>query len=129
VGENSGYHGLANIPYIAAGLGNATDLTLQDDADVYAMVVSHEIAEMVVDPTTDHVNPEVCDPCDLNCNNLTRVYFDTGDNFLGANQTSPPGGFTFDYYICGIVKSAGAANCPAAVADCQYPPIAPSVAL
>ena len=127
VGPNSGYHGFANIPYIAAGLGNATNLTLQDEADVYAMVVSHEMAEMVVDSTVDHVNPEVCDPCDINCNNLTRVYFDTEDNFLGANQSSPPGGFTFDYYICAIVKSAGAGNCPAAAADCQYAPVTPSL--
>lgn len=127
VGPNSGYHGFAKIPYIAAGLGNATNLTLQDKADVYAMVVSHEIAEMVVDMTTDLVNPEVCDPCDINCNNLTRVYFDTEDNFLGANQSSPPGGFTFDYYICAIVKSEGAANCPAAAADCQYAPVTRSL--
>ena len=127
VGPNTGYHGFTTIPFIVAGLGNATNLTLQDKADVYAMVVSHEIAEMVVDPTTDFVNPEVCDPCDLNCNNLTRVYFDKEDNFLGANQASPPSGFTFDYYICGIVKSAAAGNCPAAAADCQYAPAVPSL--
>jgi hypothetical protein len=120
VGENSGYHGKANIPYIVAGV--TTGLTLADNADVYAMVVSHEGAEMIVDPNVDGNNPEVCDPCDINCSNLTRCYFDSSDNFLGSNQASPPGGFPFTYYTCAVVKPAGAANCPAPSADCQYPP-------
>ena len=50
------------------------------------MVVSHEMAEMIVDPKVDGQNPEVCDPCDINCNNLTRVYFNAADNFLGAPE-------------------------------------------
>ena len=122
VSGNAGYHSLANIPYIVAGV-YATGLTLRDDADVYAMVVSHEMAEMIVDPKVDGQNPEVCDPCDINCNNLTRVYFDAADDFLGVNQLSPPGGFSFAYYICAVVKAEGAANCPAAAADCQYAPV------
>jgi hypothetical protein len=126
VGGNAGYHSLANIPYIVAGV-YATGLTLQDEADVYAMVVSHEMAEMVVDPKVDGQNPEVCDPCDINCSNLTRVYFDVDDNFLGVNQLSPPGGFNFAYYICAVVKAEGAANCPAAAADCQYAPVTQSL--
>jgi hypothetical protein len=126
VGGNAGYHNIANIPFIVAGV-YATGLTLQDEADVYAMVISHEMAEMIVDPKVDGNNPEVCDPCDINCNNLTRVYFDSADNYLGVNQNSPPSGFTYDYYICAIVKAEGAANCPASAADCQYAPIARSI--
>lgn len=122
VGGNAGYHGIADIPYIVAGVYD-TGLTLQDQADVYAMVISHEMAEMVVDPKVDGQNPEVCDPCDINCNNLTRVYFDAEDNFLGINQSSPPGGFAFDYYICAVVKAEGSANCPASAGDCQYAPV------
>lgn len=122
IGDNAGYHSLANIPYIVAGV-SATGLTLKDDADGYAMVISHEMAEMVVDPKVDEKNPEVCDPCDLNCNNLTRIYFDASDRFLGFNQASPPGGFGFAYYICAIVKLDGAANCPASKTDCQYAPV------
>lgn len=122
VGGNAGYHGLANIPYIVAGVF-AQNLTLQDLPDVYAMVISHEMAEMIVDPRVDGQNPEVCDPCDLNCNNLTRIYFDVSDKFLGTNQASPPGGFTFSYYTCAVVKSEGASSCPAPVADCQYAPV------
>ena len=120
VGENSGYHSKANIPYVVAGV--TTGLTLADNADVYAMVVSHEAAEMIVDPNVDGNNPEVCDPCDLNCSNLTRCYFDSSNNFLGTNQASPPGGFPFTYYTCAVVQPAGAASCPAPAANCQYPP-------
>jgi hypothetical protein len=121
VDPNSGYHGNAHVPYIVAGI-SATHLTIADHADVYAMVVSHEIAEMIVDPKTVGGNPEVCDPCDLNCGNLTRCYFNRSGTYLGANQHATPGGFTFAYYVCAVVKPAGASNCPAAAADCAYAP-------
>jgi len=126
IGDNSGFHFKANISYVAAGVYHQ-GLTLQDTADVYAMVVSHEMAEMVIDPNGNLANPEVCDPCDINCSNLTRIYFDASDQFLGANQASPPGGFIYDYYICAIVKPDGSANCPASSADCQYAPVAPNL--
>jgi hypothetical protein len=123
VGGNAGYHDKANIPFVVAGV-YATGLTLADNPDVYAMVVSHEIAEMIVDPNVDGQNPEVCDACDLNCSsNLTRCYFDALDNFLGVNQGQLPGGFTFSYYVCGIVKPAGASDCPASTANCAYAPV------
>lgn len=122
VGGNSGYHDKADIPFIVAGVF-ATGLTLADSADVYAMVVSHEIAEMIVDPGVGGGDPEVCDPCDINCSNLTRIYFDGSDNFVGFNQATPPSGFTFAYYICAVVKPEGAADCPAASADCGYAPV------
>jgi hypothetical protein len=125
VGGNSGYHGKANVPYVVAGVF-AQNLTLQDVPDVYAMVVSHEMAEMVVDPNVDGANPEVCDPCDINCGNLTRVYFDTSDHYLGANQASPPSGFSFSYYICAVVQPGGASTCPASSAQCQYAPANPA---
>jgi hypothetical protein len=125
IGDNSGFHFKANISYVAAGVFHQ-GLTLQDVADVYAMVVSHETAELVVDPNGDLSNPEVCDPCDINCSNLTRIYFDASNNFLGANQASPPGGFAYNYYICAIVTPDGASSCPASAADCQYAPVAPN---
>jgi hypothetical protein len=121
VSANAGYHSLATIPYIVMGV-HEDGLTIQDEADVYAMVVSHEIAEMVVDPKVDNHNPEVCDPCDLNCGNLTRDYFDSGNAYLGSNQNSPPSGFNFDYYTCAIAKPHGASRCPASHADCEYAP-------
>ncbi len=122
VGGNAGYHGKADIPYVVAGVF-ATGLTLADEPDVYAMVVSHEISEMIVDPNVDGANPEVCDPCDLNCSNLTRCYFDAADDFLGSNQATPPSGFTFSYYICAVVKPAGAVDCPASSGNCAYAPV------
>jgi hypothetical protein len=122
VGGNSGYHDKADIPYIVAGVFS-TGLTLDDTADVYAMVVSHEIAEMIVDPGVGGGDPEVCDPCDINCSNLTRIYFDASDNFVGFNQATPPGGFTFAYYVCAVVKPAGASDCPASAANCGYAPV------
>jgi hypothetical protein len=122
VGGNAGYHSKADIPYIVAGV-TSTGLTLADVPDVYAMVVSHEIAEMVVDPNVASGDPEVCDACDINCGNLTRIYFDAADKFLGSNQATPPGGFTFSYYICSIVKPAGASDCPASAANCNYAPV------
>ena len=73
--------------------------------------------------SADGNNPEVCDPYDINCSNLTRCYFDVSDNFLGVNQNSPPGGFAFTYYTCAAVKPEGASNCPASAADCQYAPV------
>jgi hypothetical protein len=131
VGGNGGYHGLTSlskVPYIVLGVF-AQNITLQDLPDVYAMVVSHEIAEMIVDPNVDGNNPEVCDPCDLNCANLTRIYFDASNTFLGANQNTPPGGFNFTYYICAVVKPNGASLCPAPSNDCAYAPtIGPTLA-
>ena len=121
VGGNAGYHGKANIPYVVAGVF-AASLTLADNPDVYAMVVSHEIAEMIVDPAANNANPEVCDPCDLNCSNLTRCYFDASDIYLGSNQSSPPGGFAFAYYTCAVVKPAAATACPASSTNCEYGP-------
>jgi hypothetical protein len=131
IGENSGYHDMADIPWIVAGTWSNTSppqpFQLSDAEDCYAMVVSHEIAELIVDPKVDHANPEVCDPCDLNCQNLFRLYFDAANNYLGSNNNSPPGGFTYAYYICAIVKPDGAGNCPASGADCQYQPWARSL--
>jgi len=120
VGGNSGYHSKANAVYTIFGVF-ATGIGLQDLGDVYAMVVSHEIAELVVDPNVDGQNPEVCDPCDINCGPLHRCYFDASDNFLGATATLPPA-FAFSYYICAVVNTAGAASCPAPDGDCNYAP-------
>lgn len=124
VGANGGYHSIAKGPYAVFGV-YATGLTLADQVDQYAMVVSHEIAEAIVDPKADHSNPEVGDPCCANCyhnNNFYRAYFDAFNNYLGTNQQSPPGGFAFAYYTAVVVKPAGGGDCPAPDADCDYSP-------
>jgi hypothetical protein len=129
IGGNSGYHGFAggaNVSYVVFGV-NATGLTLADEPDVYAMVVSHEIAEVIVDPQGNFSNPEVCDPCCENCiSNFYRAYFDSFNDYLGTNQSTPPGGFDFAYYAAVVVQPAGAAtsegDCHATNAECDYPP-------
>lgn len=126
VNSNSGYHSIANVPYTIFGV-YATGLTLKDQPDVYAMVVSHEMAEVLVDPQADFSNPEVGDPCCENClSNFYRAYFDEFNDYLGTNQMTPPGGFDFAYYAAVVVKPAGGAthdgDCHATNADCNYPP-------
>ena len=81
---------------------------------------------MVVDPTIDQVNPEVCDPCDLNCGPLNRDYFDASYKYLGTTQMLPPG-FAFAFYICAVVKPVGVANCPAAPVDSTTHRLPPSI--
>jgi hypothetical protein len=121
---NGGYHNIANGPYAVFGI-YTTGLTLADQVDQYAMVVSHEIAEAIVDPKADHSNPEVGDPCCENCyhgGNFYRAYFDAFNNYLGTNQQSPPGGFNFAYYTAVVVKPEDGLDCPAPDADCNYSP-------
>ena len=119
---------MANVPYAVWGMGG-TGITLADQADVYAMVVSHEIAELIVDPRGDLSNPEVCDPCCINCEGAAffRAYFDSFNDYLGTNQSTPPGGFNFAYYVAVVVKPEGAAtsegDCHASNGDCNYPPV------
>jgi hypothetical protein len=134
VSGNSGYHGIANVPYAVWGV-DATGLTLADQPDVYAMVISHEIAEMIVDPQANLSNPEVCDPCCINCEGkpgsysggFYRAYFDSFNDYLGTNQSTPPGGFNFAYYVAVVVQPAGAAfsdtDCHATNAECNYAPV------
>jgi hypothetical protein len=57
-----GYHHFANVPYIFS-YAYGQNLTVSDTGHAYAYPLSHEIAEMIVDPAADYSNPEVCDPC------------------------------------------------------------------
>jgi len=130
IGANAGYHGVAataKLPYIVFGV-HGTNLTLADRPDTYAMVVSHEIAEMVVDPNANETNPEVCDPCCGNCcNKFYRAYFGQSDKYLGTNQRTPPGGLPFAYYTAVVVRPSGITTpqeC-APKADCDYAPTRP----
>ena len=130
IGANAGYHGFsatARAPYIVFGV-HGTNLTLADKPDVYAMALSHEIAEMTVDPRADEVNPEVCDPCCANCcDKFYRAYFAQSNKYLGTNQRTPPGGLPFGYYTAVVVRPSGITTpqgC-APKADCDYAPKRP----
>ena len=95
---------------------------------VYAHLLSHEIAEMVVDPFVDGANPEVCDACAGNCSNEQFDLFDENAVFLGGtNDTASAGGFAF--FINSIVSAAvtlDGESCVASGSDaksaCIYPP-------
>jgi hypothetical protein len=118
-----GYHALSSsgVPYIFVNvLGEG--LTLADHQDVYALALSHEIAEMTVDPLANGSNPEVSDECAGNCGVDYRNYFDTDGSWLGGAST--PG---YAFFIDGIATPAMVAQCPAPQSSCCYPPPKPAV--
>ena len=72
---------------------------------VYAHNLSHEIAEMVVDPAANDENPEVCDACAGNCNNSLFDLFDQNGVFIGGTaDTASASGFAF--FINSIVSAS-----------------------
>lgn len=88
-----------NVPYIYLPI-TATGLTPSDVADLYHISLSHEIAEMTVDPAADLNNPEVCDSCGPNCQSVIRNFFDSNGNYLTSSSffiagTGP--GFNYAY--------------------------------
>jgi hypothetical protein len=124
-----GYHGMAKIPYAFVNVLGA-NLTVADAADAYALALSHEIAELTVDPSADLANPEVCDPCGPNCQTPIRAYFDSPGSFLGGSTAFPPP-FEYGFFLNAIVQPASASQCPAPPAACAYappkdPPAAPA---
>lgn len=113
-----GYHGYANCTYIFVNcLGSG--FTEQDPNQLYAVALSHELAEMVVDPTANLENPEVCDPCAGNCGILYLNYFDNNSNYITSGAIPPP---SYAFYISTIVTPAAANDCPAPEYACCYAP-------
>ncbi|MBV8340441.1 MAG: hypothetical protein JO343_10880, partial [Candidatus Eremiobacteraeota bacterium] len=115
-----GYHAQSNLPYIFGNV-QGQNFSLQDGADDYALVLSHELAEMTVDPAADLSNPEVCDGCGPNCQSVFRDYFDASNVYVGTSQDFPPS-FAFAYFINAIVQPSSATQCPAPSSACAYPP-------
>ncbi len=115
-----GYHWKASVPYCFVNV-SGKNLTVADPTNLYAMALSHEIAEMAVDPLANLVNPEVCDPCGPNCQTVFVDYFDNGANYIDTTQTLPPA-FAYNFYINGIVKPSAARQCPAPATACDYSP-------
>jgi hypothetical protein len=106
------------------------NLTIDDRRNIYAHTLSHEIAEMVVDPLANGVNPEVCDGCSGNCSNVWNDFFDSNGNYLDGSQVVPPG-FTYNFFINWIIRpeyydSANPNGCATARSNphdvCVYPP-------
>ncbi|MCI4355856.1 MAG: hypothetical protein L3K18_01765 [Thermoplasmata archaeon] len=115
-----GYHGLAAVPYAFVNV-MGTGLTVSDPADLYALALSHELAELAVDPSANLANPEVCDPCGPNCQTPIRSYFDQAGAFLGATTAFPPP-FPYGLFLNAIVQPAAANQCPAPASACAYAP-------
>ncbi len=114
-----GYHDHGVVAYAFVNV-NGSSLTLLDTAGAYADALSHELAELVVDPHADWPNPEVCDPCAGNCNNSLQNFFDNNGIYLGSSGGTPPPGAS--YFIASIAKPASAGSCPAPSGDCAYAP-------
>ncbi len=115
-----GYHGLANVPYCFVNV-MGTGLTVKDEANLYALALSHEIAEMTVDPRADLGNPEVCDGCGPNCQQVWLDYFDNAGGYIQTLQTIPPP-FDYAFFLNAIVRPASATACPAPGPSCAYAP-------
>jgi|GEM_PF-2023562 len=116
VGSNvTGYHNFSSVAYIYARVYGAS-LTVADEAFVYAQTLSHEMAETAVDPLANNVNPEVCDACAGNCNNLYLSYFDNLEHFIETTQNFPPPGFPYLFYINAVVSPTyvNGGACPSA---------------
>lgn len=122
-----GYHN-ATSTYQAYLFVNimGTGLTVDDKADAYAVALSHEIAEMAVDPLADLSNPEVCDSCAGNCSVDYRNYFDVNRLWLGGG--GPPGQgspATWSFYTDGVATPYAVKSCPAPAQACIYDPNSP----
>lgn len=115
-----GYHGRADGPYVFVNV-LGTGLTVDDPQDRFALALSHEIAEMTVDPAADGANPEVCDPCGPNCQSALRDYFAADGRYLGTTAAFPPA-YSYRFFLNAVVQPAAASACPAPVRACAYAP-------
>jgi len=133
-----GYHDKVNVitpqqpfpqvvpaPYCFVNVPAQT-VTVDDRLDQYADTLSHEIAEMTVDPYTSWTNPEVCDACAGNCNKDWRSFFSIppggGFTYLRSASGIPPLPFTYDFYTAAIAQTAYPDNCPSPDWGCNYAP-------
>lgn len=115
-----GYHNLAKVPYAFVNV-MGSHLTVKDEAGLYALALSHEIVEMVVDPRADLVNPEVADPCSGNCQRQFLDYFDAAGAYIQSSETFPPP-FSYAFFINAVAKPSAVTECPAPQDSCAYAP-------
>jgi hypothetical protein len=120
-----GYHDMGEVPYVFANVAGQ-NFTLGDPGWQFAGHLSHEVAEMVVDPEPNG-NPEVCDQCGPNCASTWLDYFTEDSVYIATSQALPPP-FSYGFFINGIVSPTYAGPCPPAlsVSDqklaCSYGP-------
>jgi len=117
-----GYHGAASVPYGFVNL-LGSGFTVDDRSNLFAEALSHEIAELTVDPRADGGNPEVADGCGTNClgDSAYRAFFDTSSKYLASVTDFPPP-FPYRFFISAVVRPASATDCPAPATACAYAP-------
>jgi hypothetical protein len=122
-----GYHSISpnGHPYLFVNV-QGSGFSVGDGPGYFALALSHELQELLVDPQANGQNPEVCDPCAGNCSpSATLELFGPGARYLGSTTTSstgPPPGVTCSFYLNSMVQPAHATDCPAPPAACSYPP-------
>jgi hypothetical protein len=104
------------------------NLTVADRAGQYADTLSHEIAEMTVDPYVSHTNPEVCDACAGNCKKNWKSFFSLapggGFNYLRSASGIPALPFSYNFFTAAIAQTAYPDKCPSPDWGCDYAPSA-----
>lgn len=115
-----GYHNIADVPYAFVNV-MGSGLNVKDEANMYALALSHEVAEMTVDPRADLVNPEIADPCGPNCQQVWIDYFNNAGAYIQTSRDFPPP-FDYGFFINAIVQPSAATQCPAPAATCNYAP-------
>lgn len=118
----SAYHDMADVPYITENV-TGSNWTVDDKQKNYAGVLSHELAEMVVDPRVDFKNPEVCDSCGFaRCSGGPWFHvFNANGAYIRSTQSWPPN-FPYGFYIASIAAPPYAPQCPIPASACNYPP-------
>jgi hypothetical protein len=114
------------VPYCFINV-RGEQLLVDDQRDLFADVLSHEVAEMTVDPYTSWTNPEVCDGCAGNCGHIWRSYFALdaakGYTYLrSARGTHAPPGLRYDFFTAAVAQPSRSDDCPAPDGACAYAP-------
>jgi len=133
-----GYHDKVMVPWLDGITPNeeyapfcfvnvlGSTMTVADRSDIYAESISHEVAEMIVDPYVEWPNPEVCDACAGNCGlewrSLFQVVTPSFSRYLGSKPSVPPTSFNFDFYVAGVAHPDDVDSCPAGSWGCDYGP-------
>ena len=133
-GNILGYHSMTDqFHFYCFCRAFGQNLTIADTNNRYAGALSHEIAEMAVDPVADLSNPEVCDACFGNCKNQQFDLFDANGRFIGGT-TNPASASGFSFFIDALIQPEfidpdSDKSCAFPTADkqavCIYPPPPP----
>lgn len=119
------------------------DFTMDDRKDHYALDLSHEITEMIVDPHGHPwANPEVCDPCGYLCLPLVepgpavdappfalywRAFFGgtapDGESQYLCSDTEIAGNLKYDFFVAAVISPDWyGTGCPPPMRACNFGP-------